>query len=131
MNKEKRNIEFIEQDIEQEEIRSFSFRNLIDGSFLTSAWLTRQLPFIFFLTMLAVFYIANRYRVERMIRQMSELKEEVKNLRYEQITTSFELMNLGRPSEISKMVEQKELGISFSNEPPIKIVVEKLEEHVD
>lgn len=131
MNKEKRNIEFIEQDIEQEEIRSFSFRNLIDGSFLTSAWLTRQLPFIFFLTMLAVFYIANRYRVERMIRQMSELKEEVKNLRYEQITTSFELMNLGRPSEISKMVEQKELGISFSNEPPKKIVVEKLEEHVD
>lgn len=120
--KKKDNIEFIDSKVEQDELASFSFKNIIDGRLLTIKSFVRQIPFILFGVLLALIYIANRYHAEKVIRQIDALKSDVKDLRAEEITTASELMNLNRPSNVQTLIEEKELGLKFPDEPPLKII---------
>lgn len=95
--------------------------DIIDGSFLVRENMIRQLPFVLFLTFLGIIYIGNRFHAESMVRQIEELKIEVGNLRSEQITTTSELMNISRPSEVASLVESQGLGLKESMEPPKKL----------
>jgi len=96
-------------------------RDWMDGTILIRENRVKQLPFVFFLTVLGFIYIGNRFHSERMIRKITELKTEVDNLRSEQITTTSELMNLSRPSRVAALVESKNLGLRESVEPPRKL----------
>ncbi|MFO7370556.1 MAG: FtsL-like putative cell division protein [Bacteroidales bacterium] len=96
-------------------------KELIDGTFLVRENVLKQLPYLLFLTFLGVIYIGNRFHAERMVRQISDLKIEVGNLRSEQITITSELMNISRPSEVAALVESKGLGLKESMDPPKKI----------
>jgi len=97
------------------------FKELIDGTILVRNSMIRQLPYILFLTFLGIIYIGNRFHAERMVRQTNKLKIEVIDLRAEQITTTSELMNISRPSEVAALVEEKGLGLKESMEPPKKL----------
>jgi hypothetical protein len=121
----RQNIEFVDSKIEREEITGFSLKSIIDGSLLTVRSVVKQLPFILFLVLLALLYIANRYHAEKTIRQINKLKTEVKDLRAEEITTASELMNLNRPSNVQSLVEEKQLGLKLSDKPPYKIIRKK------
>jgi len=114
----KDNIEFIDQDLEQNEIKTFSLRSLFSGSILTQAGVVRQFPYILFLTLLALFYIGNRFHAERLARKLSKLQTEVKDLCSEQITTASELMNISRPSEVIKLVDKNNIGLELPETPP-------------
>jgi hypothetical protein len=105
----------------QQETPKFRVRELLDGTILVRENMIRQLPYLLFLTLLGVVYIGNRFHAERMVRQISELKIEVSNLRAEQITTTSELMNISRPSEVAGLVKSKNLGLKESLEPPKKL----------
>ena len=118
----KKDIEFVDSRVEREELTGFSFKSIIDGSLLTFQSFIHQIPFILFGVLLSLGYIANRYHAEKVIRQIDKLKSEVKDLRAEEITTASELMNLNRPSNVQALVEKKELGLTFPDEPPKKIV---------
>jgi hypothetical protein len=96
-------------------------KELIDGTFLVRENMLRQLPFLLFLTFLGVVYIANRFHAEHMVREINDLKVEVRNLRSEQITITSELMNISRPSEVAALVESKGLNLKESVEPPKKM----------
>lgn len=124
MKEKDENIEFENPELEEKEIK-FSFREFIDGSILTKKIVVKQLPFIIFLTVLAFIYIGNRYRAERMYRKVTELQEEVKNLRTEQTITAAKLMNLSRPSSVSQMVMNKNLGLKELTTPPKVIKADK------
>ncbi len=118
----KDNIEFIDQQAEQKEYkRSSSIKDFIDGSILNSRNFIRQLPYILFLTLLALLYIANRYHAEKVVRETSRLRSEVKELRAEAITIASKLMNISKQSEVAKMVEERGLDLKESTEPPIII----------
>jgi hypothetical protein len=108
--KKKAKIEFVDSKVERDEIRGFSLKGIIDGSLLAGTLFSRQLPFILFLVLLAIIYIGNRYHSEKIIRQNISIREEVKNLRAEQITTAAELMNHSKPSTVEDMVENRGLG---------------------
>ncbi len=118
MRNDNKRIEFIDQEEEQHEIRGFSFRGFFSGSILTQAGVVKQLPFVLFLTFLALLYIGNRYHAERLVRKLNRLQTEVKDLSSEQITTASELMNIRRPSEVIKLVNERKLGLKLSEEPP-------------
>jgi hypothetical protein len=125
MLKQKGNIEFVDQKIEQKEIRKGSVWDLFDGSVLTRDKVVRQLPFVLFITFLIILYIGNRYHSEKMIRQTMNLQTEVKELRARAISTASELEFISRQSEVAKLVESKGLGLKEAVEPPIKISVGK------
>jgi len=106
----------------KDEKKPIKAKEFLDGSILVRETMTRQLPFILFLTVLAVLYIGNRYHAEKMVRNINEIEIEVKNLRAEQITIASELMNISKPSEVSAIVNEKNLGLKPSVEPPKKLI---------
>lgn len=125
LGKKKPKIEFVDSKTERDEIKGFSFKGLLDGSLLAGTTLGKQLPFILFLVFLAIIYIGNRYHAEKLVRQIIKSKEEVKNLRAEQITTASELMNSSKPSKLEDIIEKRGLGLKQPEDPPKKIVVKK------
>ena len=125
MTRQKRNIEFVDQKIEQKEIRKGSVWDVFDGSLLTRDTVVRQLPFVLFITFLIILYIGNRYHAEKVIRETMQLQTELKELRARAISTASELEFISRQSEVAKLVESKGLGLKEAVEPPIKITVAK------
>ena len=85
----------------------------------------QKLPFILYLTFLAVIYISNRYHAERIFRKVNEIQTEVNNLRAEQITTTAKLMNMSKPSAVSQLVEERGLGLKELSRPPKVLTKEK------
>lgn len=125
LGKKKSKVEFVDSSIERDEIKGLSLKGIIDGSLLAGTAIVRQLPFIVFLVFLAVIYIGNRFHAEKMVRKTVYARDEVKNLRAEQLTTASELMNHSKPSTVEDMVKQRGLGLEQSTKPPYKIVVNK------
>lgn len=110
---------------EKKSVVKESVRDIIDGSFITKESVVRQLPFILFLVLLAILYIANRYHAERLVRETSTIQKELKELRSKKIAVESELMYMSKQSIVFNMIEQNELGLTESVDPPIKITVEK------
>jgi hypothetical protein len=81
------------------------------------------IPFILYLTGIALVYISNSYYAEKNIRDIDKLANELKEHRYEYITTKSELMFRSKQSEIANKLEA--LGIKESVVPPKKIVIEE------
>ncbi|PKQ60767.1 hypothetical protein BZG02_18020 [Labilibaculum filiforme] len=117
--------DFIKPSEELKETPSGSIKDFIDGSILTKAEVVYQLPFIIFLVVLGIFYISNRYRSERVYRDMVSLEQELKELRFEAITTASALMYMSKQSEVVKRVENEGLDLMEATEPPIKIYLKK------
>ena len=117
----KKNIEFVDKDQEKKDYRKARFKDVLDGSLLTRDNVVSQLPFLLFLTFLLVIYIGNRYHAERVIRQSLKLQTELKELRARSISTASELEYLSNQSQVARLVEQKKIGLKYSEEPPIKI----------
>lgn len=122
---EKKNIEFVDSKQERSEIKGFTLKGVFDGTWLSEIGVLKHLPFVLYLMLLALLYIANRYQAERIIRDTTALREEVKNIRAEQITTSSELMNLSKPSTVEGLIKEKQLGLEFPKKPAKKIIVKK------
>jgi hypothetical protein len=99
-------------------------RSFLDGTLLTRDIILKQFPFVIFITLLCVIYIANRYSAEKIVRKTQILQTELKELRAEQISVTSELMQLSQQSEVVKLVTQYELGLVESVEPP-KTIIEK------
>jgi hypothetical protein len=106
---------------QEEDTPKFRIRELLDGTILVRGNVLKQLPFVLFLTLLGILYIGNRFHAERMVREISEMKTEVGNLRSEEITITSELMNISRPSEVAALVASKNMGLKESMVPPKKI----------
>ncbi|HRG59989.1 MAG TPA: FtsL-like putative cell division protein [Bacteroidia bacterium] len=98
--------------------------DVINGNFLTNQTSLKQVPFVLFLTIVALFYIANSYYAERKIRQISKINNELKELRSEYITSKSKLMFVSKQSEVAKTAEDMGLPIKESTTPPGKIIVE-------
>jgi hypothetical protein len=117
----RKNIEFVDGKQEKKDYRKARFKDVLDGSLLTRDNVVSQLPFLLFLTFLLVIYIGNRYHAERVIRQSLNLQTELKELRARSISTASELEYLSNQSQVARLVEQKKIGLKYSEEPPIKI----------
>lgn len=97
--------------------------SILDGSFLTRENLLKQIPFIIFITVLGVFYIANSYNAEKTIIDISRTKKELEELRYEYITTKSNLMFMSKQSEVAYRLANSQVKESVV--PPVKLVTKK------
>ena len=117
-------IEFIE-DTEPKVAKKNTFRSFIDGTVLANQVIIKQLPYILFLTFLAMIYIGNRYHAEKIVRESTRLKKEIQELRAESISTSAELMYKSTKTQVLRAINEKNLGLEEPVVPPGKIVIEK------
>ena len=103
-----------------------SLQSVLGGTFLTREKALKMLPYLFFLAMLAIIYIANIYVAERKTRQIKDINTDLKELRYEYISTKSELMFLSKQSQVAKRLESS--GIRESRVPPEKIILKMEDE---
>ena len=94
-------------------------QNLLEGEFLSREGVVNNLPYLAFLAIIAIIYIANTYYAEKTFKQIESTKVELKELRYQYITTRANLMYLSKQTEIAGRV--KELGLTETTIPPYKI----------
>lgn len=96
--------------------------SVFSGTFLTNEKTLQHLPFILFLALLAIFYIANGYYADDKIRDVNKISNQLKELRSEYISTKSELMFASKQSEVAKAVEPD--GLREPVVPPTKIEVD-------
>lgn len=100
--------------------------SVMSGSFLSKEAAIKAVPFMFFITLVALLYISNGYYAEDQIRRMNKLTNELKELRSEYIISKSELAAVSKQTEVAVRVIP--LGVKESVEPPSKIVVNTLPE---
>lgn len=102
-------------------------QNILGGNFLAKTGMFKLLPFLFYVTFLTILYIANIYYSEKDIREFNALKKELKELRYEYITSKSRLMSISKQSEVTRRLQGS--GVKESVVPPYKLFAKEIEEN--
>ena len=101
-----------------------SVANVVSGSFLSKDATLKKLPFIFFLSFLAVCYIAKGYYDDDQVRKLNRLTNEIKKLRTQYIVVKDSLVIKSKQTEVAKALAAQATGIKESVVPPKKILVQ-------
>lgn len=96
--------------------------SIFSGTFLTSKKTLKHMPFILFMSGMAIFYIAYNFYADDNLRKESKLQKEIKEKRSEYISTTSDLMFASKQSEVAKAAES--IGLKEPIEPPTKILVD-------
>jgi len=100
-----------------------SVANVLSGSFLSQETTIKNLPFVFFLSFLAICYIANGYYADDQVRKVSQLTNEIKELQTQYIVVKDSLVIKSKQTEVAKALAVQQTGIKESVVPPKKIKV--------
>lgn len=84
---------------------------------------TAMLPYLIFLSVLGMVYIANSHMAVKNIRAIDKLSKEVKELSWEYKSLKADLMFKSKMTEVAKKVDT--IGLKELIEPPKKIIVER------
>lgn len=99
------------------------FRKLFTEGVVSKEAATEVLPFLVFLCVLGMIYIANSHMAVTNIRNIDKLSKEVTELSWEFKSLKADLMFKSKLTEVAKKVDT--LGIKELIEPPKKIIIEK------
>ncbi|WP_291859331.1 FtsL-like putative cell division protein [Marinilabilia sp.] len=119
--------DFLSGQEEFKELKGISFKELLYGRFLAEKSVGQHWGFLAFLVFLGVLYIGNSYQMEHHLDRQADLLHELKELKYEAITTSSELMNMSKQSEVMERVNNAGIELEVLKTPPRKLEVEKLD----
>ena len=95
-------------------------QEFLGGDYLSKDRVIGNLPFLFYAAILAIIYIGNTYYAEKTFTDIEHTKNELKELRYQYITTKSMLMFQSRQSEIFKRARL--YGLQETMIPPYKIL---------
>ena len=110
---------------ETEESGSFSLKQLLNGKILENKFLKKNWGYSLFLVFLAFLYINNHFSVEALLKEHLALTRELKELKYEAITISSELMKKSKQSEVVRKVQEAGIGLEVLTTPPGTVTVKK------
>ncbi|MBC7722069.1 MAG: hypothetical protein H7068_08600 [Pedobacter sp.] len=82
-------------------------------------WITKNLNFFLFLTVLAVLYIANGHMADKTIRNINKTQNDIKELQYEYKTIKSEVMFKSEEVQVLKAAEP--LGLKISKDVPTRL----------
>ncbi len=117
----KTNPEFIPTKQEIKEFSKFSIKDLLGGNLLSKEVVLRQIPFLLFVATALMLYIFNQYRGESVMREIMTLEKRVREMRSESVSTAFDLQELSRQSEVTRMLGEQGLPLQEAKIPPYKI----------
>lgn len=97
------------------------FKKLFTEGVISKEAATEMLPFLIFLSVLCMLYIANSHMAVKNIRNIDKLNKEVKELSWEYKSLKADLMFKSKLTEVARKVDT--LGIKELTEPPRKIII--------
>jgi predicted membrane protein len=83
-------------------------------------WLVKNIPFYFFISAIAIVYIANGHYADKTMRKINETEKNLKEMEYEFKTVKQQVIFRSKESELAKAVEP--LGLKPLVVPPLRIV---------
>lgn len=125
MNKFKQKESTQKQEKEKKPVAPSFWMSLISGNFLAKENVVNSLPFVFYLTLLGILYIANGYNAEKLVRELDHVNDDLKELRSEYITIKSDLNYESKQSQVAEKTEL--FGVMESIVPPTKIMLSKKE----
>ena len=123
--------EEVEQDliVEEKPAREISdnfFTQLFAKGFITTERATSALPFVLYVALLGMIYIANMHLAEKTIRDIDDITKEVKERGWDYKTAKADMAFKSTLTEVAKRADT--LGVRQSVEPPQKITVKEEEQ---
>lgn len=89
------------------------------GALFNSQWITNNMFFFLFISILAIIYIANGHWADKTIRNIDKTKKELRDLQFEYKTIKAELMHKSEEAQVLKVAEP--LGLRISKEIPYRL----------
>ena len=86
---------------------------------LYNRWLVKNIPFYFFVSALAVIYIANGHYADKTIRKINGTAKHLKEMEYEYKTVKRDVIFRSKESELAKAVAP--LGLKELLVPPVRL----------
>jgi hypothetical protein len=123
IEKEELESELIVEEKPVKEIPENLLTKFLTNGFITTDEATRALPFVLYVALLGMIYIANRHLAERNIRDIDKLTKEVRELNWEYKITQADLAYKSTLSEVAKRADT--LGIKESLQPAQKITIKE------
>ncbi len=102
-----------------------SVKDYIDGQKFNRDYLIDQLPFLLFLSFLAIIYISNQFHAEKLVNEVNKLKKERVEKRAEYISAASDLMKITRQSEVIELLKEDGLALKPLTSPPKKIIIDQ------
>lgn len=113
MKKKEVQPEFIEEPLEKRDWRPR----------INYEWIVEHLPFLLFLSLIALLYIANGHYAVKNIREINKLSSEVKELHWRYLDAKTDLMLRSKMSEVYRGVSAQGLEVPVT--PPLRIEPKK------
>jgi hypothetical protein len=92
---------------------------LLSGSYLTREYVQANLPFIFFIVMMMVAYIAYGYYAEKNVKDLVQAESRLRELKSQHTAAEAQLEKLKRQSQVAESI--RDLGLKESTAPPVVI----------
>ena len=83
-------------------------------------WIVKNIPFYFFISAIAIVYIANGHYADKTMRKINETEKNLKEMEYEFKTIKQEVIFRSKESELAKAVAP--LGLKPLMAPPFRII---------
>ena len=103
------------------DIKSSTFRDILNGNILTKNFLRKQYGLLIMIAALTFLYVDNRFYCETQLAKEIELKKKIQDVKYESLTISAELMQLSRESNVLNLVNASGMNLQQTVTPPIVI----------
>lgn len=93
----------------------------LNGEILRSGWLRKQYKLIALLSILTFIYILGGYRSMQQHHRLSDLKSEVKDIKFEYLTISAKRSELTRQSQIERSLKERDSEVARNKRPVVLI----------
>lgn len=99
--------------------------HVLGGTILTEDFFLKNTRFMLVVFVIMVLYISNRYSCISKMAEIESLKKELKDVKYESLTISSDLMGVSRQTQVQTLVDQNDLKLETPSEPAYKIEEKK------
>lgn len=95
--------------------------HVVGGTILTEDFFLKNTRFMLVIFIIIVLYISNRYSCIEKMAKIESLQKELKDVKYESLTVSSQLISISRRGKVEAMIEKDNIGIETSKTPIYKI----------
>jgi cell division protein FtsL len=101
--------------------KRISWMYILGGGILKEDFIVKHTNMIVLIVFLFFGYISNRYSCIMMLREIDRLQEQLKEVKFEALSTSAQLTGNTRPSQVEELVKRQGLELEKAKTPPYKL----------
>lgn len=94
---------------------------VLGGGVLADDIFVKNIRFIILFIAIVMLYISNRYSCIDKMSQIEKLQRELRDVKYESLTTSANLVGVSRETKVEDLVNSKGVDIKLNTEPVYKV----------